>query len=143
VTNWELIFLGVMAVALAVMALGQVILALAVVKTARQVATSVSELQRDMRPLIEKATRVAEDASRVTALAVVQAERIDMLVKTTTARVDETFSLVQSAVVEPLRQGTAVLAAVRAAVAAIRAWQRPPASAAAGIREDEDPLFVG
>ena len=35
--------------------------------------------QRDVKPLVERATRVAEDASRVTALAVAQAENANPL----------------------------------------------------------------
>jgi hypothetical protein len=55
--------------------------------------------------------------------------------------VDETLGLVQSAVVRPIRQGTAILAAVRAALAVMRAWQGQTSTAP--VREDEDPLFVG
>jgi hypothetical protein len=142
VTNWEVVFLGVMASALVLMALAQLLVALAMTRAARRVSEAADQLRLDLKPLVEKATRVADDASRVTALAVAQAERIDELVKTTAARVDETFGLVQAAVIEPIRQGTAILTAVKAAFAAVREWQRPPA-AAAGVREDEDPLFVG
>jgi hypothetical protein len=45
-------------------------------------------------------------------------------------------------VVEPIRQGTAILAAIRAGMAAVRAFQGRPATGAA-MRDDEDPLFVG
>jgi hypothetical protein len=142
VTSWEVVFLGVMALALVLMALAQLLVALAMMRAARRVSDAVDQLQHDVKPLIEKIARVADDASRVTALAVQQAERIDELVKTAAARVDETFGLVQAAVVEPIRQGTAILTAVKAAFAAVRAWQRPP-SVSAGVRDDEDPLFVG
>ena len=141
-TSWEVVFLGVMASALVLMAVAQLLVALAMMRAARRVSDAVDQLQHDIRPLVAKVTRVAEDASRVTALAVAQAERIDELVKTTAARVDETFGLVQGAVIEPIRQGTAILTAVKAAFAAVREWQRPP-SAVAGVRDDEDPLFVG
>jgi len=142
VTNWEVIFLGVMALALVLMAVAQLFAALALGRAVRRVADSVDQLQRDVRPLVETATRVAADARQMSALAVVQVERLDALVAMTAARVDETFALVQKAVVEPIRQGTAVLAAVRAAFAAVRAWQ---GTAAPGAHpgEDEDPLFVG
>lgn len=140
-SDWQLVFLGVMAAALVVMAVAQFLVALAMMRTVQRVSEAVGQLQRDLQPLVDKATRIADDASRVTALAVVQAERIDELITATAARVDETFGLLQSAVVEPIRQGSAVLAAVRAAFAVVRAWQGEPAPAA--VREDEDPLFVG
>jgi biopolymer transport protein ExbB/TolQ len=141
VTDWQLVFLGVMATALVVMAVAQFLVALAMMRTIERVSEAVVQLQRDVRPLVDKATRIAEDASRVTALAVVQAERIDELVRSTAARVDETLGLVQSAVVRPIRQGTAILAAVRAALAVMRAWQGQTSTGP--VREDEDPLFVG
>ena len=69
----------------------------------------------------------------------VQAERIDGLILQTTARMDETFGVLQTAVIQPIRQGTAILAAIRAGVAAVRSWQRQSSAS----REDDDPLFVG
>jgi hypothetical protein len=131
-----------MALALVLMAGAHLLAAVALSRAVRRVADNMDQLQRDMRPLVEKATRVADDATRVTAMAVVQAERIDALLRTTAARVDETFALVQHAVTEPIRQGTAILAAIRAAFAAVRAWQGESAPGAP-VREDEDPLFVG
>src|SRR4029079_11044530 len=100
---------------------------------------AVDDLKKEVGPLVEKAHRIADDASRVSALAVLQAERIDGLILQTTARVDETFSVLQTAVIQPIRQGTAILAAVRAGVAAIRSWQ----NRSSAPREDADPLFVG
>jgi hypothetical protein len=47
--------------------------------------------------------------------------------------------VLQTAVIQPIRQGTAILAAVRAGVAAVRSWQRRSSAS----REDDDPLFVG
>lgn len=138
-SDWQVIFLGVMAGALVLMALAQAAVAIALVRSVKQVVAAVDDLKREVNPLIVKANRIADDASRVSALAVVQAERIDVLIQQTTARVDETFGVLQTAVVEPIRQGTAILAAIRAGVAAIRAWQ----GRAAASRDDEDPLFVG
>ena len=140
-TDWQIVFLGVMALSLVLMAVAQFLVAVAMMRAVQRVSEAVGQLQRDVRPLVEKATRIADDASRVTALAVVQAERIDALVKSTAAHIDDTFGLVQSAVVEPIRQGTAILAAVRAAFAAVRAFQDRPSVST--VREDEDPLFVG
>ena len=139
-TDWQVVFLGVMAFSLVAMAAAQLFMALSLMKAVKQVSETMVELKRDVKPLVDNANRIAEDASRVVALAAVQMERVDQLVKSTTARVDETFGLLQGAVVEPLRQGTAILAAVKAAFGVVRAWQgRTPASS----REDEDPLFVG
>lgn len=138
-TDWQVIFLGVMAFSLVAMAAAQLVMALSLMKAVKQVSEAIVEIKRDVKPLVDNANRIAEDASRVVALAVVQAERIDLLIKSTTERVDETFGLLHGAVLDPLRKGTAILAAVKAAFGAMRAWQgRTPTS-----REDEDPLFVG
>jgi hypothetical protein len=139
VTDWQVVFLGVMAFALVAMAAAQLVLALSMMRALKHVSQAVDDLRRDVRPLVDKANRIADDAGRVAAMAAAQAERLDLLIRSTTARIDETFGLVQGAVVEPLRQGTALLAAVRAAFAVVRAWQRHSAVP----REDEDPLFVG
>ena len=138
-TDWQVTFLGIMAGALVLMALAQAAVAIALTRSVKQVVTAIDDLKREVNPLIQKANRIADDASRVSALAVVQAERLDVLIQQTTARVDETFGVLQTAVIEPGRQGTAILAAIRAGVAAIRAWQGKTAAS----RDDEDPLFVG
>ena len=138
-SDWQVTFLGVMAGALVLMAVAQAAVAIALTRSVKHVVTAIDDLKREVHPLIHKANRIADDASKVSALALVQAERIDVLIQQTTARVDETFGVLQTAVVEPIRQGTAILAAIRAGVAAIRAWQ----GRGAGPRDDEDPLFVG
>lgn len=139
-TDSGVVYLGIMAFALVVMALAQLAVAVALAKSAKHVMGAIDDLKRDVRPLMEKVNRVADDANRVSALAVVQAERIDALILQTTARVDETFGILQSAVIEPLRQGTALVSALKTAIAAFRAWQGRAATAA---HDDEDPLFVG
>jgi hypothetical protein len=142
VTDWQVVFLGVMAVSLVLMAAAQLVVALALVKAVKKVSDSVEQLQRDIRPVLDKAAKIADDASRVASLALLQAERLDALMKSSAARIDETFQVVQRAIIEPMRQGSALFAALRAAFSVVRAWQtRPAAAAAAG--EDDDPLFVG
>ena len=143
-TDWQLIFLGVMAVSLVLMAAAQLIAALALVKAVKQISENVDRLQRDIRPVLDKATKIADDASRVASLALVQAERLDAIMKTSAARIDETFTTVQRAVTEPIRHGSALLSALRAAFSVVREWQQTrPAAATATAGEDDDPLFVG
>jgi type IV secretory pathway VirB2 component (pilin) len=139
VNDWLLFFVGLMSVAMAVMAVIQVLVARAVLQASQQMTTAVTDLRKEMRPLIEKAHRIADDASRATALALSQVERVDQLISTATARVDETLSLVQGMVVGPVRHGAAVIAGIRAALTAIGAWQDRRERS----REDEDALFVG
>ena len=138
-TDWSVVFLGVMAVALVAMAVTQIVVCLALVKATKQLGETVTQVQRDLRPLIDKATRMTDDAARVTALALTQVERIDRLVASISVRVEETVGVMQEAVAQPVRQGAALMAGLKAVIAAIREWQ----SRGASQREDEDPLFVG
>lgn len=138
-SDWQVIFLGIIAGALVLMALAQFAVAMALVKALKSTLSTVEELKREIHPLMKKVNRIADDAERVTSLAVVQAERIDLLVQQTTERMDATFELLRS-VIQPFKQGTAILTAVKAAFSVIRSWQGRPA---ASVRDDEDPLFVG
>jgi len=139
VNDWQLFFLGVMAVALVAMAVAQVLIGVAVLRASRQMTDLAGQMRNDIRPLIDKATRLTDEASRVTSMAAVQLERVDKLTLLLAARVDETMGAVQSAVIGPVRQGAAVLAGLKAVVGAIREWQNRPTRP----HEDEDPLFVG
>ena len=141
-SDWQVIFLGVMAVSLVVMAVAQLVVAIACLRAAKNVSETLNKLQNDIRPVLDKVARIADDASRVTALALVQVERLDDLLKTSAARIDQTFTLVQTVVGGPIRQGSALVAALRAAFSIVRAWQNRPA-AGSGTVDDEDPLFVG
>lgn len=137
--DWQPVLLGVMAIALVVMAVVQTLAALVALKVARQTVAMLEEIKRDLRPLIEKANKLSDDAARVTALAVVQMERVDRLLVSTAERIDDTVVTVQRSLIEPARHGAAAFAAVRAALAAMRGWRER----GAGARDEEEALFVG
>ena len=154
-TDWTLVFLGVIAASTLIMALVQIGLivvaagaakraqqavekAQAALATAQQTITSVHE---EIRPLLAKANAIAEDASKTAALATAQAQKVDRVVTTLAARIDETSSLVQQAFVTPARESLAIMAAVKATLGALRAgaeWRRRTSRS-----EEEDPLFIG
>ena len=109
------------------------------IKTILQAIRAMQKLERELTPLLEKANRIADDAARTSALAAAQAERIDALMTSATERVDETLDIVQRAIVDPIRQGTAFVSGLRAIIAAFRGWrgrESPP-------REEDDALFIG
>ena len=154
-TDWSLVFLGVIAAATLIMALIQIGLivvaagaarkaqlavekAQAALATAQQTITSVHE---EIRPLIVRANAIAGEASKTAALATAQAQKVDHLVTTLASRIEETSALVQQAIVTPAREGIAIVAAIRATLGALRAgadWRRRTSRA-----EEEDPLFIG
>jgi hypothetical protein len=136
VTDAQTIWFALIAVALVTMAVVQVATAVQIARTAREVSRTVVELRTELRPLIDKVSRIADDAARGTALAVAQVERIDRVIGSATQQLDETLQTIKQAVIEPMRQGSMVLAVVKAVVAAFRRPARQEA-------EEEDPLFVG
>ncbi|HJR58439.1 MAG TPA: DUF948 domain-containing protein [Vicinamibacterales bacterium] len=141
-TEWSGLFLGVIAVATLLMALVQVGAIIAVLRLARQAQEVVASLQRDVKPLLAKATDMAEEASRTVSLATVQAQKVDKLVTDLTRRVDETSALVQQAIVTPAREGMAVVAAVKAALGVFRGIGEFRGRPGRPVDED-DPLFIG
>jgi hypothetical protein len=139
VTEWQGVFLALMAVALVVIAVVQVGLIVVALRLSRQVTTTVEELRREVRPLIDKANRLAEDAARTTSLALAQVERVDRFLALTTTRVDEVLKVLQVSLAGPVRQGAAFMMGLRTVISAIRQWQ----DRSAARREEDDALFVG
>ena len=140
--NWELVFLGIMAVALVGMAAAQVILAREATKMVRRASDTLSEFRRELQPIIGKLHQATDDAGRAALIARQQAERIDLVMGSTLERIDETVKLIQDVVVRPIRQGSALLAGVRAAIAVFRAVS-PPRSRPRSTRDEEDAMFIG
>ncbi len=140
-SDWNGVFLGVIALATLVMALIQVGAIVFAARLGRQVQQLVATVQQDVRPLIARANTIADEASKTAALATAQAQKIDRLVTDLTRRVDETSAIVQQAIIAPAREGMALFAAARAALAALRSM-RDARARSAGV-EDEDALFIG
>jgi hypothetical protein len=98
-------------------------------------------VHEEIRPLLAKASAVADEAARTAALASAQVQKIDSLVTDLSLRVDETATVLQRAIVTPARQGVALLAAVKAGLAALRGIGDLRRSSSRS--EEEDPLFIG
>ena len=138
-SEWQVIWLGTMALALVVMAIVQIAVLVGAMKIGRDLLQTSQELRREIKPLIDKANKVSDDARKAADMAVVQMERIDRMLATTVVRVDDTITMVQQAIVQPVRQGAAIFAALRAVASGLRGL----GDRAGHHREDEDPLFVG
>jgi hypothetical protein len=137
--GWVVACLAIMAVALVGMAIGQVVLAVAAARFARQATEAMGDLRKELRPIVEKVQRVTDDASKVTGLALVQVERLDRAVDATARRVDEMLTTIQDSIVGPLRQGSALIAGLRA----VMEMFRTAPDRQRRVREDEDALFIG
>jgi hypothetical protein len=135
------IFLGIIALATLLMALIQIGAIVAILRVARQAQQTIADVHRDVRPLLEKATAVAEEASRTASIATVQAEKIDRLLTDLAVRVDQTAGVVQQAIITPAREGLAIVAALKAGLGALRGFRERPRHGRA--TDEEDPLFIG
>ena len=137
--NWEAAFLGVIAIAVLVMAGVQIGLFVVAGRLARRVDRLASDFDESVWPLIANLQAMSADAARAATVATAQIERADRLFTELGAKVERTLDVVQHALVQPAREGVAVLSGIRAALAALRgARARRPAGA-----DEEDPLFIG
>jgi hypothetical protein len=140
VTVTATVFLGIIAVATFVMALAQLAAVIYAGRVARRAEETAARVERQLQPLLERANEMSGEAARALSLAVTQVERVDRLMADVTTRVEQTAAEMQRAVVMPLRQGTALVAGIRAGVEALlRVRRRRQAS----FDEDEDALFIG
>ena len=135
--------LGLIAIATVVMAVVQIGLIVMVVRLVRRVEALSAQVEREIGPLAARLARVADNLQHATGLATVQIERLDRLFAGASKRADETLSLVQGAVVGPLREGLAVVAALRGVIGAVRSFRRGGAARTPARFDDEDPLFIG
>ena len=133
------VWLGVIAVSVAIMALIQLVVLGAIARLALLAIQGVRDLRRDVQPLIEKVNKIAEDVNRVSGIAAAQAERIDHVMASTARRIEDTLNALQDAVKGPVRQGSAIITALKAMFATF--WRSSDRSRHG--RDDEDPLFVG
>lgn len=137
-------FLGLIAAAAIVMAVVQVAIVVVVVRLVKRVDATLVRVERELGPLVERLTQMADNLQRAASHASTQIERVDHALAGAGRRANATLSLVQAAVVGPLREGLAVVAAVRGVLAGIRALRRNGRSAHRATRvDDEHPLFIG
>lgn len=137
------VFLGVMAVSLAVMAAVQVTLTIMGIRAVRKLGAAADDLRAEIRPLMDKVNRIADDASRMSSLATLQVERVDQFLATTASRVDATMGVLQALVSGPMRQSAIFVSALRAAMSAYRAWQDRKPRRGQTTEQEDDAWFVG
>ena len=137
--DWGDVFLGVIAVATLVMAALQVAFFVAAGKVTRRVERAADSLHQDLKPLIEHLDAIGRDAKRASSLAALQLERVDRMSADLADRLDRTLHTLHSAASGGAREGAAMLAAIRAALSAVRDFRSPRARTGA---DDDDALFI-
>ena len=114
--EWPTLFLAVIATSTGVMALiqiGVIIYGARLARRLNRLAMS-DRIERDVDPFLGRAHEMSADAARATRLAVAQVERADELMTRVACRAEELLDVAQHVVVEPARQGLALLDALRA-----------------------------
>lgn len=133
-------FLAIIAVATIVMALVQIGVIVAAGLLARRVGRLADQVERELKPIFDHVQAISREASRAATLAANQVERADQLFADVARRVDATLTTLQESITGPAREGRAIVAAIRAAFAAIREMRETRARQGRG--EDEDALFI-
>ena len=137
--DWAVVFLGVIAAATLITAIAQVGFIVATGRLARRLERAADDMQREVRPLVEHLDAIGRDARRASSLAAAQFERVDRLSADLADRLDRTLNSLQTAAAGGVREGAAMLAAFRAAMAIVREFRASRARAGA---EDDDALFI-
>jgi hypothetical protein len=133
------LFFGIIAVATLVTSILQVGVLVAAGLLARRLHRAADRAERELKPIFDHLNSIARDASRAASLATAQVERADRLFADVAVRLESTLTSVQSIVTAPVREGAALLSALRAVVNVVRELR----AARTGSRaEDEDALFI-
>jgi len=137
----ETVFLGAIATATLVMAFAQVGIIVYGARLARRVDRMVDLIELELKPALDRVNAMGGDMNRATSLAVAQVERADQLFARVAERVDRITVVTQDAVIEPFRQGSALLEGLRVALGVLRGAstvsQEPPAEGMRSVNDDE------
>lgn len=136
------LFLGLIALAVTVMAAIQVGAIIVAARLAKRVDRLATQVEHEIQPIFQHLQALTAEASRAATLAAIQVERADKVFGELSHRVDQTLLTLQSRVVAPAREGFAVLAGIRAALAALRDLRETGRRRPAAV-EEEDALFIG
>jgi hypothetical protein len=138
---WAEVSLGVIALATLTMALVQVSVIVYGWVLARRISRLVGQIEQELRPLADSLNAMGRDAARATAMAAARVEHVDKLFGELTTKIEQTASTLQKTIVSPVREGAAVLAGIRTAIAVFRDLSR--SRTARGRNDEEDALFIG
>ena len=139
------LYLGLIALGVLVMAAIQVAAIVAAMKTAKRVGEMASRFEQDVRPIVANLQKVSEEAARASALAAAQVDRLDALVAGVSRRVEDTAATLQQAILQPARDGLALLGTLKNVIASFQNLREPKAAPREprGTVAPDDDLFIG
>jgi hypothetical protein len=134
--------LALIAAGVVVMATIQVAALVYAGRIAKRIEELSAQIERDVQPIFADLRGFSNDAARAMSVAASQVERLDGLLNDLTTRVEQTFTMVQTKVLAPIREGATLIAGLRALLSVLRqvsGARRPPEAAV----DEEDALFIG
>jgi hypothetical protein len=141
------VWLGVIAVAVAVMAAIQVGAIVLGLRLARRVDQLTTQVEHDIKPLLQNLTAISAEAQRTMQLATAQVERADRLFGDLAVSAERTMALAAQFVGGPAQKGLALFSAAKVAMSAFRdlreASRRRPRDHRMVTPDDEESLFIG
>lgn len=148
------VWLGIIAVAVAIMAAIQIGAIVMGLRVAKRVDHLTSQLERDVKPLLQQLTQVAQNVTNVTAeaqravqLASAQVERADRLFGELAVSAERTVAVASQFIGGPAQKGAALFSAAKAAFLAFQELRESASRRRATSRvvtpEDEESLFIG
>lgn len=138
-SDWAVVFLGVIAVATLTTAIGQIGMFVAANRLSRKIEGLVASVEQEVKPIFGHLNAIGHDASRAASLATSQVERIDRLIATLTERLSELLHTLQESVARPARDSAAIVAGFKAAMRVVQELRTNRARARA---EDEEAMFI-
>ena len=135
---WGEVFLGVIALATLASAVLQIGVVIAAGRVSKRLETVMRSVEHDLKPFFGHMNAIGRDASRTASLASAQVERVDRLFADLADRVDHSLGVVQTTVTAPVREGTALLAGVRAVFNALLDFR----GRGRNRSDEEDALFI-
>ena len=135
------LYLGLIALGVLVMAGIQVAAIVSVTRAARRAGEMAARFEQDVRPIIVNLQKVSEEAARASAQAAAQVDRLDALVANVARRVEDTAATVQQTILQPARDGLALLSGLKAVIASFREPREAPQRK--DPKAPHDDLFIG
>ena len=139
------LYLGLIALGVLVMAAIQVAAIVAAMKAAKRVSEMASRFEQDVRPIVANLQKVSEEAARASALAAAQVDRLDALVAGVSRRVEDTAATLQHTILQPARDGLALLNTLKNVISSFQNLREPKAAPREprGKAAADDDLFIG
>jgi len=121
----SLVLLGIIAASSLAQAVALVGVVLAGRRIARRMGGLEESLERDLRPTLQQAARLARSVAEISEVTAVQARRAVIVLDSGATKVDRTGTLVSEALLPLAARAARVASVSRAVLAALRVFRRP------------------